>query len=172
MSFEGYEEFLCKVGHYYQHDVYDSNKHKTCPRCNAGFVWTNIVDTTNGEHVKGDPSSFPASMIDAGVMTFAPAPNSVWRPTEYGLSIPEIWVNRKVKFTSVDGKVYFNVDDSQEFQVLAVHDTRYAPSAWLWNMDVDTPTYRSCDLRSLIDVQTGYGGPTWGSSTNSSTIAS
>lgn len=47
--------------------------------------------------------------------------------------------------------------------VLAVDDTPYAPSAWIKYGDGRRhPTYRSVDLSDLIDVESGEGGPRWG----------
>ena len=50
MSFEGYEQFLCKNGHYWTSDVYDRDNE--CPRCGELADWSHMVDTTNDD---GEP---------------------------------------------------------------------------------------------------------------------
>lgn len=71
------------------------------------------------------------------------------------------WVGRQVRRT----------DESEEevlgpATVLAVDDTPYAPSAWIKYPGTfagrDYPTYRSVDLSDLEDIETGEGGPRWG----------
>ena len=49
MSYEGFEQFLCKNGHYYTVDAY-GDKPKECYTCGAKFVWWNAVDQTNGSY--------------------------------------------------------------------------------------------------------------------------
>jgi hypothetical protein len=47
--------------------------------------------------------------------------------------------------------------------VLAVDDTPEHPSAWVKvNLDREYPSYRSCDLSWLEDIDTGESGPVWG----------
>jgi hypothetical protein len=48
MSYEGYSQFLCKKGHYWEMDCYyaDYEEH-ICPKCKGKAVWENMVDTTN-----------------------------------------------------------------------------------------------------------------------------
>lgn len=46
--------------------------------------------------------------------------------------------------------------------VLAVDDTAYAPSAWIRIKIGLWPQYRSVDLSDLTDIETGEGGPRWG----------
>lgn len=47
MSFEGYYQCLCEVGHYAIQDLYtDLEK---CPVCSGSIVYHNLVDETNGE---------------------------------------------------------------------------------------------------------------------------
>jgi len=69
------------------------------------------------------------------------------------------WVGRKVKI--VDG-IEQNIGESGT--VLAVDDTPYRPSAWVRvHEDSDYPSYRSVDLCWLEDIESGDGGPVWGS---------
>jgi len=47
MSFEGYTQRICKNGHYYEADVYQTEQ--SCPHCKAEAAWENLVDQTNCE---------------------------------------------------------------------------------------------------------------------------
>lgn len=52
MSWEGYEQHLCKAGHYFENYDYngwfgDEDKPK-CPTCGEPSTWFNVVDETNG----------------------------------------------------------------------------------------------------------------------------
>lgn len=57
MSYEGYEQLLCKNGHYHTADCRDDGMSRDpncipfnsvkCPDCGAEFVWMNSVDDTN-----------------------------------------------------------------------------------------------------------------------------
>lgn len=51
MSYEGYSQFLCKAGYYWEEDCYmaDINESK-CPYCGEKPVWENMVDVTNGSY--------------------------------------------------------------------------------------------------------------------------
>ena len=46
MSYEGYVQYLCKVGHASETDCYEDDL-KVC-RCGSPIVWVNYVNTTNG----------------------------------------------------------------------------------------------------------------------------
>lgn len=46
MSYEGYQQLICKNGHYNTVDAYDNIE--VCQVCGEGFVWWNSVDVTNG----------------------------------------------------------------------------------------------------------------------------
>lgn len=51
MSYEGYEQILCKNGHYTCFDCYsvpDLENDWSCSYCNERAVWSNSVDETNG----------------------------------------------------------------------------------------------------------------------------
>jgi len=48
MSFEGFNQFLCRNGHYDSCDIYEEEK-SIC-KCGEPFVWTNLVDLTNGSY--------------------------------------------------------------------------------------------------------------------------
>jgi uncharacterized protein YlaI len=49
MSFEGYHQLICKKGHYFAKDVYNSPiENFECPTCKDKLAWWNIVDVTNG----------------------------------------------------------------------------------------------------------------------------
>ncbi len=54
MSYEGYEQKLCKNGHYWTVDAFenycgfDNDGFSNCPCCKEKEVWSNSVDTTNG----------------------------------------------------------------------------------------------------------------------------
>lgn len=49
MSFEGYNQCVCKNGHYFEEDAmmvrYDGSEN--CPDCGAEAAWVNCVDDTN-----------------------------------------------------------------------------------------------------------------------------
>lgn len=46
MSFEGYEQLLCKAGHHWCEDVHNYEE-KICPHCGGEIAWSNLVDETN-----------------------------------------------------------------------------------------------------------------------------
>jgi hypothetical protein len=49
MSYEGYSQFLCKQGHYWEEDCYMADfEESLCPVCNTKPVWENMVNLTNG----------------------------------------------------------------------------------------------------------------------------
>lgn len=59
MSYEGYTQYLCPLGHYWCEDSYagyytnysnGSSDSPTCPECKAKPVWENSVDETNGSY--------------------------------------------------------------------------------------------------------------------------
>lgn len=54
MSYEGYDQFLCKKGHYWTNDVevnWDGgNEKEKCPICGEEAVWENQVNITNGSY--------------------------------------------------------------------------------------------------------------------------
>ena len=59
MSFEGYYQKMCSNQHYIVIDCYTD--YCKCPHCNASFVWSNLVDTTNGGEdgfVEAEPLTF------------------------------------------------------------------------------------------------------------------
>lgn len=47
MSYEGYQQLLCKNGHLMNIDAYENAPFR-CPDCNEPIVWWNGVDETNG----------------------------------------------------------------------------------------------------------------------------
>lgn len=66
MSYEGYREYLCKVGHYSHRDCYD-DKPERCDAigCKESREWFHSVDETNGEDPK-DPNTRPAPLMEIG----------------------------------------------------------------------------------------------------------
>jgi hypothetical protein len=53
MSYEGYSQFLCKYGHYWETDcncVEGTLKENVCPVGLHPAVWENMVNVTNGTH--------------------------------------------------------------------------------------------------------------------------
>ena len=48
MSYEGYDQFLCKNGHHWTEDAYTSNDKGLCRICGESIIWENCVDITNG----------------------------------------------------------------------------------------------------------------------------
>lgn len=48
MSWEGYQQIMCKNGHLYSVDANTFASECKCPHCSEKSVWSNIVDTTNG----------------------------------------------------------------------------------------------------------------------------
>ena len=48
MSFEGYYQVLCKNGHLYENDVYNTDLEEWKCWCGESVAWYNIVDQTNG----------------------------------------------------------------------------------------------------------------------------
>lgn len=61
MSFEGYEEYLCEVGHYATAGAWDAPV-SICPTCHAPIVWHRVVDETNGID-PNDPTTMPATLV-------------------------------------------------------------------------------------------------------------
>src|SRR4029077_19333542 len=60
MSYEGYEQYLCKNGHYFTKDCaysWGSLKEELCPDCQEKAVWCNSVDETNCDGVGYVPMS-------------------------------------------------------------------------------------------------------------------
>jgi hypothetical protein len=54
MSYEGYEQCICKNGHYFELDVmyfWHEPENAVCDECEAPAAWRNSVDTTNYEEV-------------------------------------------------------------------------------------------------------------------------
>jgi len=47
MSYEGRIEHLCKNGHRYRTDCYDSDRR--CPFCHSESAWSHHIDDTNGD---------------------------------------------------------------------------------------------------------------------------
>jgi len=57
MSYEGYSQFLCKVGHYWAEDCMMADDNSKCSVCFKSAVWENMVNQTNGcEAISGDPN--------------------------------------------------------------------------------------------------------------------
>ena len=57
MSYEGYTQYLCPLGHYWTEDAMagyyceysnGTSDSPSCPHCKAPPAWENMVDTTNG----------------------------------------------------------------------------------------------------------------------------
>ena len=72
------------------------------------------------------------------------------------------WLGRKVRITG-DG---IEGTHGEEGTVLAVDDTPRRPSGWVRVYeDEASPAYRSVDLCWLEDIETGEGGPVWGTGT-------
>jgi hypothetical protein len=74
MSYEGFEEYLCKSGHYATFDAY-SEAPKQCP-CGEPWAYVHSVDETNGV-VKGCPATRPAPKRKKGADDF-------WHEDHYG----------------------------------------------------------------------------------------
>jgi hypothetical protein len=74
MSYEGFTQYICPVGHHYTVDSmvgyggFDSKeehiKAYSCPRCGAWPVYSNEVDETNGTDPQ-DPRTYPKEVIEA-----------------------------------------------------------------------------------------------------------
>lgn len=53
MSYEGYEQLMCKNGHAWSQDAsynYDDTFGQQCAICSSPAIWWNAVDTTNGSY--------------------------------------------------------------------------------------------------------------------------
>ena len=56
MSYSGYQQILCKNGHYHTYNCYEwdyggfggAEEGWQCPICGEGVAWDNSVDVTNG----------------------------------------------------------------------------------------------------------------------------
>lgn len=56
MSYEGYEQYICKNGHYWCEDaltVMYAEDSVRCPKCKEKPIWENSVNTTNGSYDNG-----------------------------------------------------------------------------------------------------------------------
>ena len=74
MSYEGFEERICKTGHYLMQDVYQDTL-TTCPICDAEWQWYSLVDQTNG-YEPNNPSTWPAPTEIAGI-------EELWKEDKY-----------------------------------------------------------------------------------------
>jgi len=54
MSYEGYEQFLCKNGHHWTEDCNFADLGGKCPYCKEEIVWTNSVNLTNGSYEENE----------------------------------------------------------------------------------------------------------------------
>lgn len=66
MSYEGYDQILCKNGHLFEYDCYVSpiDCHESvwhCPICNEGMAWWNSIDQTNG--VDEETNLYPGQIV-------------------------------------------------------------------------------------------------------------
>lgn len=61
MSYEGYQEYLCKKGHYSARDCYEP-KLVVCPECGGQLEYWNSVDQTNGCE-EDNPGTYPADKL-------------------------------------------------------------------------------------------------------------
>lgn len=64
MSYEGYTQYLCPVGHEFNLDVHSIEK-PICPQCQALPVLLHEVDETNGVY-ENDPNTFAAELRKVG----------------------------------------------------------------------------------------------------------
>lgn len=79
MSYEGYTEYMCSMGHYWAKDVYEELAfgHNECPYCLLQPTHAHSVDLTNG--VDADqPSTFPAEKLCVGGNIYQVPKESVW----------------------------------------------------------------------------------------------
>lgn len=60
MSYEGYNEWLCRNGHYNTSDAYQDDP-KCCRHCKEPLVWSHSVDCTNGELYNDDGTPIPST---------------------------------------------------------------------------------------------------------------
>jgi hypothetical protein len=64
MSYEGYEQHICKNGHYFERDVSPNDMwgsdDAVCSFCAATSAWENSVDTTNG----GEDGKIPFEVLE------------------------------------------------------------------------------------------------------------
>lgn len=71
MSYEGYEQHICKNGHRFdissQFDYWESPSVPSCYHCYKNSVWCNSVDDTNGENT-GKILDFSSFLIDAEIV--------------------------------------------------------------------------------------------------------
>lgn len=52
MSYEGYEQHICKNGHYFEVDaIYGYDAEVFCDYCRGPSAWMNGVDDTNGDNM-------------------------------------------------------------------------------------------------------------------------
>jgi hypothetical protein len=81
------------------------------------------------------------------------------------------WVGRRVRIVEGPSTEHGTCEIGT---VICVDATDYRPSAWVKVEEVhgsgfrsEYPSYRSCDLCWLVDMETGDGGPVWCSSPQS-----
>jgi len=75
MSYEGYSEYLCEKGHYFNCDIY-ADERKKCPQCKSKLAYCHAVDQTNG-YIEDNPSTKPAPVKKIGF-------EDKWQKDHYG----------------------------------------------------------------------------------------
>lgn len=75
MSYEGYREQLCMVGHYLAQDAY-AEEPSHCPHCGAPVRYTHRVDQTNGR-IPGAHYTQPGPKTEVGF-------DDVWHTDHHG----------------------------------------------------------------------------------------
>ena len=93
MSYEGYEERLCKDGHYHAYDVYASFP-IVCPTCSKDWAFYHGVDQTNG-YEEGRDFTYPAKKDDAGF-------TDLWKEDHYGNK----YASKQMKYKPVKGSAW------------------------------------------------------------------
>lgn len=94
MSYEGFEEYLCKKGHYYTGDAFDNAP--DCPYCSSAPAHYHAVDCTNGIE-EGCPGTTMGEKIPNGHWDMPQVDVlgnkyvkriNIWLPTNHWRKIP------------------------------------------------------------------------------------
>jgi len=70
MSYEGFEQWLCEMGHHFRFDCYEAPDQASwrCSECGSRLAWWNAVDETNMGHEGWESTYVHPEVVDQGKM--------------------------------------------------------------------------------------------------------
>lgn len=141
MSYEGYEELLCKKGHYSTHDCNDDHP-AVCVICGEPNLYRHSVDQTNGYN-KEYPSTCEAPKTEIGF-------EDDWREDHYGNKyavkihlyepVFPIWIDRAVERAAIEEEIRLNNENRR----WSIHIVDTEKNTWLMlnEFDAETKTFK------------------------------